>query len=81
MLMLVQVRLLTKIIYIEQVFYVLYIYWQIYLIRYYLDDAELLDVENMRLYKYRDLQIATEDFKPENKIGQGGFGSVYKVIF
>ncbi|KAI3753697.1 hypothetical protein L2E82_25758 [Cichorium intybus] len=39
---------------------------------------ELLDVDNMRLYTYKDLQFATEDFKPENKIGQGGFGSVYK---
>ncbi|XP_023765112.1 cold-responsive protein kinase 1 [Lactuca sativa] len=42
--------------------------------------VELLDVENMRLYKYKDLQIATGDFKPENKIGQGGFGSVYKGL-
>ncbi|XP_023765139.1 cold-responsive protein kinase 1 isoform X1 [Lactuca sativa] len=41
---------------------------------------ELLDVENMRLYTYKDLQIATGDFKPENKIGQGGFGSVYKGL-
>lgn len=39
---------------------------------------ELLDVENMRFYTYRDLRLATEDFKPENKIGEGGFGSVYK---
>ncbi|KAK9070590.1 hypothetical protein SSX86_010992 [Deinandra increscens subsp. villosa] len=42
--------------------------------------VELLDVENMRLYRYRDLQVATADFSPENKIGQGGFGSVYKGI-
>ncbi|CAH1429430.1 unnamed protein product [Lactuca virosa] len=42
--------------------------------------TELLDVENMRLYTYKDLQIATGDFKPENKIGQGGFGSVYKGL-
>ncbi|XP_076896439.1 cold-responsive protein kinase 1-like [Bidens hawaiensis] len=39
---------------------------------------ELLDVENMRLHTYKDLQIATGNFRPENKIGQGGFGSVYK---
>lgn len=39
---------------------------------------ELLDVENMRCYTYKDLQFATQDFRPENKIGQGGFGSVYK---
>ncbi|KAI3809600.1 hypothetical protein L1987_19195 [Smallanthus sonchifolius] len=40
--------------------------------------TELLDIENMRSYTYRDLRVATEDFRPENKIGQGGFGSVYK---
>ena len=47
---------------------------------YYLLDAELLDVDNMRLYTYKDLQTATQDFNPDTKIGQGGFGSVYKVI-
>lgn len=41
---------------------------------------ELLDVDNMRLYTYKDLQVATGDFSPENKIGQGGFGSVYKGL-
>ncbi|XP_071725918.1 cold-responsive protein kinase 1-like [Rutidosis leptorrhynchoides] len=41
---------------------------------------ELLDVENMRLYAYKDLQVATQDFSPENKIGEGGFGSVYKGV-
>ncbi|KAM0040216.1 putative protein kinase RLK-Pelle-DLSV family [Helianthus debilis subsp. tardiflorus] len=41
---------------------------------------ELLDAENMRLYKYRDLQAATTNFRPESKIGQGGFGSVYKGV-
>ncbi|KAI3786632.1 hypothetical protein L1987_40455 [Smallanthus sonchifolius] len=41
---------------------------------------ELLDVENMRLYTYKDLQVATAYFRPENKVGQGGFGSVYKGI-
>ncbi|KAK1439630.1 hypothetical protein QVD17_05450 [Tagetes erecta] len=40
--------------------------------------TELLDIENMRAYTYKDLRVATEDFRPENKIGQGGFGSVYK---
>ncbi|KAJ9562925.1 hypothetical protein OSB04_008085 [Centaurea solstitialis] len=33
---------------------------------------ELLDVENMRFYTYRDLRHATQDFKPDNKIGEGG---------
>ena len=26
------------------------------------------------------LKMATEDFNPDNKIGEGGFGPVYKVI-
>ncbi|KAJ0654161.1 putative transferase, protein kinase RLK-Pelle-DLSV family [Helianthus annuus] len=42
--------------------------------------TELLDVENMRFYTYKDLKVATADFRLENKIGQGGFGSVYKGI-
>ncbi|CAI9757068.1 unnamed protein product [Fraxinus pennsylvanica] len=27
---------------------------------------------------YKELQLATENFNPRNKIGEGGFGSVYK---
>ncbi|KAI7743710.1 hypothetical protein M8C21_014976 [Ambrosia artemisiifolia] len=41
-------------------------------------DRELSDVENVRTYTYKEMRVATEDFRPENKIGQGGFGSVYK---
>lgn len=33
----------------------------------------------MRLFSYKELRIATEDFRPANKIGEGGFGSVFKV--
>ncbi|KAK4484682.1 hypothetical protein RD792_007271, partial [Penstemon davidsonii] len=35
-------------------------------------------VENARLYSFSELQIATGDFSSANKIGKGGFGSVYK---
>lgn len=35
----------------------------------------------MRYYTYKDLQLATQYFRAENKIGEGGFGSVYKVYF
>ncbi|KAL2333161.1 hypothetical protein Fmac_014374 [Flemingia macrophylla] len=29
-------------------------------------------------YKYKDLKAATKNFKDENKLGEGGFGDVYK---
>lgn len=32
------------------------------------------------LYNFSQIKEATQDFSRENKIGQGGFGSVYKVI-
>lgn len=31
------------------------------------------------MYTYKELKSATEDFSLANKIGEGGFGSVYKV--
>jgi hypothetical protein len=31
------------------------------------------------LYAYNDIKIATQDFHPDMKIGQGSFGVVYKV--
>ena len=30
-------------------------------------------------YKYNDLKAATKKFSAENKLGEGGFGDVYKV--
>ncbi|KAJ7981808.1 Protein kinase superfamily protein [Quillaja saponaria] len=41
-------------------------------------DKEVSDILNVKLYTYKELRIATENFSPANKIGQGGFGSVYK---
>ncbi|XP_009766561.1 cold-responsive protein kinase 1 [Nicotiana tabacum] len=41
-------------------------------------DEEISTIENARVYHYKELQAATEDFCPVNKIGKGGFGSVYK---
>ncbi|XP_024520234.1 probable LRR receptor-like serine/threonine-protein kinase At1g56130 [Selaginella moellendorffii] len=32
-------------------------------------------------FSYRDLCEATEDFSDRNKLGQGGFGTVYKAFF
>jgi hypothetical protein len=31
------------------------------------------------LYAYNDIKIATRNFHPDMKIGQGSFGVVYKV--
>ncbi|GMP53095.1 hypothetical protein CsSME_00018671 [Camellia sinensis var. sinensis] len=41
-------------------------------------DSEVSGVQNVKLYTYKELSIATENFRPTNKIGEGGFGSVYK---
>ncbi|XP_043810744.1 cold-responsive protein kinase 1 isoform X4 [Manihot esculenta] len=35
--------------------------------------------DNVKRYTYKELRNATEDFSPANKIGEGGFGSVYKL--
>ncbi|GAV78673.1 Pkinase domain-containing protein [Cephalotus follicularis] len=42
------------------------------------EDEELSSIQNVKLYSYKELRIATEGFNPVNKIGEGGFGSVYK---
>ncbi|XP_071725744.1 cold-responsive protein kinase 1-like [Rutidosis leptorrhynchoides] len=41
-------------------------------------EDELSDVQNLKLYTYKELKSATDDFSPANKIGEGGFGPVYK---
>ncbi|PHU12672.1 putative LRR receptor-like serine/threonine-protein kinase [Capsicum chinense] len=41
-------------------------------------DEEISTIENARVYSYNELRAATEDFCAINKIGKGGFGSVYK---
>jgi len=33
----------------------------------------------IKVYTYKELKIASDNFSPANKIGEGGFGSVYKV--
>ncbi|GAB2278019.1 Cold-responsive protein kinase 1 [Dionaea muscipula] len=42
---------------------------------------EVLDVSgvhNVKFYSYKELRIATNNFSLANKIGEGGFGSVYR---
>ncbi|KAI9086895.1 hypothetical protein K1719_031056 [Acacia pycnantha] len=41
-------------------------------------EEEFSGLQHVRLYTYKELRTATEDFSPVNKIGEGGFGSVYK---
>ncbi|KAL4291523.1 hypothetical protein GQ457_14G007910 [Hibiscus cannabinus] len=46
------------------------------------DDEEevLLDIfPRLKTFSYSELKAATEDFSPSNKLGEGGFGSVYKI--
>jgi len=42
--------------------------------------TEVSWAQNTCSYTYRELQMATDNFNPANKVGEGGFGSVYKVI-
>ena len=45
----------------------------------YVEIAELL-LREPKIFNYAELQTATEDFNSDNKLGEGGFGAVYKVI-
>ncbi|GAU32800.1 hypothetical protein TSUD_152490 [Trifolium subterraneum] len=43
------------------------------------DDDELLGIDTMpNTFSYYELKIATSDFNRDNKLGEGGFGPVYK---
>ncbi|TKY66436.1 leucine-rich repeat receptor serine/threonine-protein kinase [Spatholobus suberectus] len=43
-------------------------------------DIDVSKIQNINIYTYKEMRIATEGFSPANKIGQGGFGAVYKGI-
>ncbi|KAK2654325.1 hypothetical protein Ddye_014181 [Dipteronia dyeriana] len=44
------------------------------------DDEVLLGIDaKPYTFSYSELKTATEDFSPANKLGEGGFGAVYKV--
>jgi hypothetical protein len=45
-----------------------------------LTSAEFSSPENITKYSYRELARATSNFDQANKIGEGGYGPVYKVI-
>ncbi|OMO88342.1 hypothetical protein CCACVL1_08461 [Corchorus capsularis] len=42
------------------------------------DDQELLGIDAAHTFSYGELKAATEGFSPANKLGEGGFGPVYK---
>ncbi|KAM1091238.1 hypothetical protein ACFX2J_018546 [Malus domestica] len=37
-------------------------------------------LENTKAFSYDELRLATDNFHSSNKIGRGGFGTVYKVL-
>jgi len=37
------------------------------------------DVHSVKVFSYNELRKATQDFSGGNKIGEGGFGSVFRV--
>ena len=40
---------------------------------------EIRSLESLQ-FDFRTITVATENFSDANKLGQGGFGAVYKVI-
>jgi hypothetical protein len=56
----------------------------IYKLRIYLSEAEEdLDGSGSDLivFGYLTIKVATDNFSEDNKLGEGGFGAVYKVAF
>ncbi|KAI3441481.1 Protein kinase domain-containing protein [Psidium guajava] len=41
-------------------------------------DEDVSSIQNITIYTYKEMCVATERFSPDNKVGEGGFGSVYK---
>ena len=47
-----------------------------------LEPAELLGIgARPNTFSYAELRSATDDFNPSNKLGEGGFGPVFKVKY
>jgi len=46
----------------------------------YVEIAELLGIDVRTFtFSYAELKTSTEEFSPANKLGEGGFGPVFKV--
>lgn len=37
-------------------------------------------LDNVRQFSDKELRLATDNYNPNNKIGRGGFGTVYQVF-
>lgn len=46
-----------------------------------LSNDEFFQGSNLKHFSYEWIVVATNNFSPVHKLGQGGFGSVYKVLF
>ena len=47
-----------------------------------LEPAELLGIgPRPNTFSYAELRSATDDFNPSKKLGEGGFGPVFKVKY
>lgn len=44
------------------------------------DVTSIVSAEESLLYDFEDLVAATDNFSINNKLGQGGFGAVYKLL-
>lgn len=45
--------------------------------------GDILGIDKLQgpvIYNFKDLKSATRSFSEDSKIGEGGFGDVYKVI-
>lgn len=42
-------------------------------------EVDLSKGDDLKVFSYSSIKVATNDFSSENKLGQGGFGSVFKV--
>jgi hypothetical protein len=42
-------------------------------------DVNQVKIEDLPLFEFKNISTATNNFDSANKIGQGGFGLVYKV--
>lgn len=43
------------------------------------EDLEAIASKERRVFRYEVLVAATRKFSPKNKLGEGGFGPVFKV--